>query len=774
MTYFRMGEINLSQSHLHPFRLRMKAAFAGALAVSCCLLISFTSAQAGPGYGDVHGVTLNALGAPLPRVQVLVHSVEDNTDRDIISDDDGTFVVANLLPGRYQLRATKGGLASSSVTTVDLAPQQNLRVDMTLVPAGGSKASGDPNLTADLHTPATTGNSGEGPLTDREKLLLERLDRLEKRLEAMEAKQASVATPAAPAQPAPVVSQAKTSAATVAATQPAPVGSTTPGAASVVTPAQPAPVAIEAKTSVATVAATQPAPATAASPGGASTAAPIKHVLLASLEGAIGIKSAEKPAPLPIQTNGQETASAKPAPQHVLPEALEAPDATPAPNSDTVYSWADFTWLNGTPRNKDTVLDTKYFTPEVRFDTNFMEDFNQPLDHTMGGATESFRSGEFQVEQISVGGDFHWQNVRGRILTMDGLFATTTPRNDASAGVGQWDVRGAYKYVSEAYGGYHFNVNHGLNVDAGIFVSYIGLFSYYNFDNWTYQPSFVSSNTPWFFNGLRIQWFPTSKLKIEPWIVNGWQSYNRYNSHMGLGGQILYRPKEWLSLVFNQYGYGQDNLGLPTVQRIHTDDSIEVKYFDHPKSNYIDKMAFSLTGDLGCQYGPGFRCTGGATKDSFAGWMLYNRLWFGKDKYALSFGGGRMNNPGRYLTLLPPINGADAISGSPYFTENPGQSANMWDSSLGFQWMPKQYITWWVETGYRYSNVPYWTGRHGITPPGGNNGSPQYLVCSTGSTAGTSDLTAAEAACGGGVGSVWFPDLRNSQATVSAGIMVKF
>ena len=88
---------------------------------------------------------------------------------------------------------------------------------------------------------------------------------------------------------------------------------------------------------------------------------------------------------------------------------------------------------------------------------------------------------------------------------MNGLFATTTPRNDASGGVGQWDLRGAYKYVSEAWGGYHFNVNHGLNVDAGIFVSYIGLFSYYNFDNWTYQPSYVSSNTPWFFNGVRVQ-----------------------------------------------------------------------------------------------------------------------------------------------------------------------------------------------------------------------------------------------------------------------------
>src|ERR1022692_676097 len=69
-----------------------------------------------------------------------------------------------------------------------------------------------------------------------------------------------------------------------------------------------------------------------------------------------------------------------------------------------------------------------------------------------------------------------------------GMFSVTTPRNDGSVGRGQWDLRGAYKYFGEAYGGYHFNVNHGLNVDAGIFVSYIGLFSYWNFDNWAYQP----------------------------------------------------------------------------------------------------------------------------------------------------------------------------------------------------------------------------------------------------------------------------------------------
>jgi len=486
-------------------------------------------------------------------------------------------------------------------------------------------------------------------------------------------------------------------------------------------------------------------------------------------------------APVPPKAAEPQAPAAPPQPPApaapTIPEALQANPPNPAVDNDTPFAFADFTWLNGTPRNKDTVLDTKFFTPEVRFDTHFMQSFNQPIDHTMGGSTESFRSGEVQLEQVSVGGDFHWQGVRGRILTMFGLFATTTPRNDASAGVGQWDLRNAYRYISEAYGGYHFNVNHGLNVDAGIFVSYIGLFSYYNFDNWTYQPSYVSSNTPWFFNGVRIQWFPTNKLKIEPWIINGWQSYAKFNGHHGFGGQILYQPKEWLKLVFNNYGNGTDTLGNPNRVRLHTDDSIEVRYLNKPESTGVSKMAFSFTADAGCEYGKGsgVSCTGkGAPKQAFLGWMLYNRIWFHKDLIGLTVGGGMMNNPGRYLTLLPPINGADAVSGSPYFTANPGDKAHMWDSTVTLHYMPKQYITWWAEVGYRHSDVPYFSGRHGITPPGGNNGAPGQFVCSSGAASGTNDLAAAQAACGGGPASVWFPDLRRSQAVVSAGVMVKF
>jgi len=40
------------------------------------------------------------------------------------------------------------------------------------------------------------------------------------------------------------------------------------------------------------------------------------------------------------------------------------------------------------PSHKDAVWDSKFFTPEVRFDTSYVTDFNHPKDDTIGGSTE--------------------------------------------------------------------------------------------------------------------------------------------------------------------------------------------------------------------------------------------------------------------------------------------------------------------------------------------------------------------------------------------------
>jgi hypothetical protein len=461
----------------------------------------------------------------------------------------------------------------------------------------------------------------------------------------------------------------------------------------------------------------------------------------------IQLKQDRSSAPETHHVTTAKASAAAPSLSEAEPEVTDPSN----PHSEP-FAFADFTWLNGNARTKDTPYATKFFTPEIRSDVSYTYDFRHPQDDTIVGSSEVFRSSEVTLTDLGIGGDFHWNNVRARVLTQIGLYATATPRNDASPARGQWDLADAYRYIGEANAGYHFNVQHGVNVDAGIFLSYVGLFSFYQFDNWAYQPSYVSSNTPWFFNGVRVQWFPTAKLKIEPWFINGWQSYGRFNNRPGLGGQILWRPSGKLEILGNQYGYGEDALGIPNRTRLHTDDSMEYKYYDRPDS-IVSKAAMTLTGDAGCESGGGVSCHGNGKsgpKQSFLGFMVYNRLWFDHDRYGMTLGGGRINNPGRYLVLLPPINGATAASGTPYFTENPGNPFKAWDSSVTFDYMPNQYFTYRLEYNHRAANVPYFSGPGGVTPPGGNTGAPGSLVPG------------------------WSPDLRNSENRITAAFLMKF
>src|SRR5438105_15026298 len=167
-----------------------------------------------------------------------------------------------------------------------------------------------------------------------------------------------------------------------------------------------------------------------------------------------------------------------------------------------------------------------------------------------------------------------------------------------------------------------------------------------------------------------------------------------FNSTPGLGSQTLWRPTGSLSILSNTY-YGKDTAGNPHRLRVHTDDSVEVKYFDQP-SRFVSKAAFSLTLDAGCESGGGVQCAHGTTDrpaQNFLGFMLYNRLWFSRDRYAVTLGGGDIDNPGRYLVLLPPINGATATSGTSYFTENPGDKFRAWDVSVTLDYMPNSFAT---------------------------------------------------------------------------------
>jgi opacity protein-like surface antigen len=448
------------------------------------------------------------------------------------------------------------------------------------------------------------------------------------------------------------------------------------------------------------------------------------------------------------------------------------PSAEPqAEKPSEPFAFGDFTWLNGSNRQTKALLDTPYFTPEFLLDVNYTASTNRPIDNTVVGSTALSRNNEVTLQFLGVGGDFHYGAARARLMTQFGMRSVVVPRNDFSSFKGQYDLQTALRYVSEAYGGVHIDALHGINIDAGIFMSYVGLFSYDNFENWMYLPSYTSDNTPWFFNGVRVQVFTSDKFKVEPWIINGWQTYGKFNEMPGFGAQLLWRPVEWLSLLSNDY-VGWDTANTPGRMRFHSDNSALVRYYHDPNNHIFNQAAFSLTADIGGEVGNGVTAFGGKSTDNpaectasdpctqqFLSAMAYNRLWFFDKLLAFTVGGGMMHNPGRYLVLAPtgqaasvpqPLGaqGIQYISPSAPFSTSPGTKFDAWDLGAGFQYMPTEQITYDLEFSRRAANVPYFAGHGGVTSPDG------YVTTS--------------------VPPGWRPDLVKTDLRVIAALLVRF
>ena len=405
--------------------------------------------------------------------------------------------------------------------------------------------------------------------------------------------------------------------------------------------------------------------------------------------------------------------------------------------SQIPFEGIDQTWQNGSDRRDSSVLSSKYVTWSVMLDANFNHSFNDPIDHTVVGSTAMARTDEMEVSCAAIGGDFSFGNARGRIMTQFGTRATVVPRNDLSPYRGQYDLADVYRYISEAYAGYHFDVLHGINVDAGMFMSYIGLNSYYQVENWEYQASFTSDNTPWFFNGIRVQIFPTAHLKIEPWIINGWQSYGMFNALPGLGANITWMPNSNIKLLTNDY-WGTDDAGYIGRHRFHSDNSFLWRYYHAPKPTGVTQMALSATADIGFENGDGVNgfnnsdIANSGPAQYFISAMAYNRVWFGKGKWAWCIGGGWMKNPGRYLVLYPtgdasplpnPYNPTQTAGTHPY-SANPGDQFEGWDASTNISWLPNQNMEFRVEYVHRQADNPYWAGHGGVTSPSGYTTTP--------------------------------------------------
>ncbi|HEX7844363.1 MAG TPA: outer membrane beta-barrel protein [Chitinophagaceae bacterium] len=381
------------------------------------------------------------------------------------------------------------------------------------------------------------------------------------------------------------------------------------------------------------------------------------------------------------------------------------------------FEGMNLTWMNGQNRQQDfplVITDKKtcaaIATGVAYLDGYFNYNLNKPIDNTHTISSTIGRHNEFTLNLASIGLEANYKNALGRIWLQFGQMGSIVQELDGTVPRGRNTSISNLKYIREAAAGYHFNKWYGINLEIGIFMSYIGLESYVTQENWSYQRSMVCDFTPFYFSGTRLQVFPSRTFKTELWLLNGWQSYNSWNKSIGVGNSNYWRPNENLQLVANFY-LGKDNRA--DILRFHHDNSVVARYFNRPVSNGISQAAFSINNHYGFQSGDNVK----AGSQYMTGCAVANRVWFNKNKLAFTLRGDFVTNPGLYLAFNPspvvPNDFTDAIDADPQ------KKLTIFQGTATFDIMPNDHITFRFEYGYRKSNVPYFAGKGGTTSPDG-------------------------------------------------------
>jgi hypothetical protein len=117
----------LSQRWKSVFHSRLRAIVFLSLVglVSCSL-------QAQSTFGSIRGTVQDPSGAIVPRAAVTVHSLDENFDRQGMTNEAGEFIVENLQPGHYSVTIEHEGFAKATVPNAQLDARQDLRIPITL------------------------------------------------------------------------------------------------------------------------------------------------------------------------------------------------------------------------------------------------------------------------------------------------------------------------------------------------------------------------------------------------------------------------------------------------------------------------------------------------------------------------------------------------------------------------------------------------------------------------------------------------------------------
>lgn len=388
----------------------------------------------------------------------------------------------------------------------------------------------------------------------------------------------------------------------------------------------------------------------------------------------------------------------------LLASALASAAPAPLDLREPPFGEFDFSWMNGSNPQPPSLLVAGPVTGSLYVDTYYAWQTQRPIDHTIFPGTTAPRHNEISLNLAHLGLDVTGlEGPIGRLYIQYGSTVETIAGQDTTTTRGFFLTNRLLQNVQQAAAGWHFHALHGINLEAGIFPSYVGLESYLPEENWAYSHAFMSDFTPYYFFGLRGQVFLTRRLKVEFWAVNGWQTFGEWHEARAGGYLLNWRPRESLSLVNSVYA-GSEVEGDPRSLRIYSDNNLQLRYYRNPRDTFLRSLALSLVADLGYEH------RGNAPSGWVGGVALANRFdWSARWKSTLR--ADFFYDETQALSARFPVGSA-----YPWTAHAPLRAGGL---TATVDFWPSPWLVLRLEYSHRAANQPYFSGHGGITGPGG-------------------------------------------------------
>ena len=181
-------------------------------------------------------------------------------------------------------------------------------------------------------------------------------------------------------------------------------------------------------------------------------------------------------------------------------------------------------------------------------------DFNNPAGLTRPGFIYSENlHNQIAINIALLGARYTSERLRGTFAIQTGTYPDANYAAEPAI----------FKNIYEAWGG--VKVAKYLWLDAGIFLSHIGLEGPISRDDLTLTRSIMADNSPYYEAGAKLTYDRGQKWLFSAMVLNGWQVIRDRNQNEAFGTQIQFRPSsKWLlnSSTFVGEGYNQpDSVG---------------------------------------------------------------------------------------------------------------------------------------------------------------------------------------------------------------------